>query len=235
LLMTSLFNKIARVALVLIASTGLAGPAIAASTIYGSAYSHPGGAATLYSISPTTGVATPIGPIGFFGVGALDFAPNGTLYGIGLDSSNNEVLLTVNPMTGAGTLVGPLGTSTGTHIADMAFRSDGALFAHDGGSNFYSINTTTGGATVLGSDRTGYGDGMAFSAGGTLYIATDSPKNNLYTVDPSNGAETFSTALTFPAGNTGGTDPRVNGMKFDLATGTLFASVVNGDGATASN
>src|SRR5262245_22524449 len=58
-----------------------------AQTIYGSAFSGNFGGGVpgpsfLYAISPTTGAATLIGPIGFPGVGSLAIAPNGVLYGI---------------------------------------------------------------------------------------------------------------------------------------------------------
>src|SRR5262249_45525352 len=76
-----------------------------AQTIYGSAYPAPGGVATLYTISPTTGAVTPIGSIGFPQVGSLAFAANGTLYGVGF-LGGTSVLLTINTTTGAGSLVG---------------------------------------------------------------------------------------------------------------------------------
>jgi hypothetical protein len=73
------------------------------------------------------GAATPVGPIGFDNVGALDFAPNGTLFGVGYNGSDS-ILITINPATGAGTLIGSLGETQFTQ--DIAFRpSDGTLFA----------------------------------------------------------------------------------------------------------
>ena len=94
------------------------------------ACSGPTGPATLYHISPTTGAATAIGPIGFARVGSLDFSPiAGKLYGVG-SNGGSAVLITINPSTGAGTQVGPLGFIAGGGIYDIAFRPlDGRLFA----------------------------------------------------------------------------------------------------------
>jgi hypothetical protein len=207
-----------------------AASAMAASVIYGSAYT--GGASpgpsTLYTISSTTGVATPIGPIGFNGVGALDFGPNGVLYGVGQDTAGNASLLTINTSTGAGTFIGELGLG-GTHIQDIAFRpSDGVLFANAIGGNphrdIYTVDVTTGVATLLGPSgvpvNSSGGDGTAFSSSNVLY---DANGIDLRTINQSNGTATFLVGLTYPF-----TNDRADGMKFDPASGTLFASVAPG-------
>src|SRR5260370_26335608 len=52
-------------------------------TIVGAAYTPSTGPATLYSISPVTGAATSIGPIGASFVSGIAFAPDGIpLYGV---------------------------------------------------------------------------------------------------------------------------------------------------------
>src|SRR5262245_33826610 len=82
--------------------------AASAQSIYGSVYLGADGQSTLYTISPTTGAGTAIGPIGFQAVGSLAFAPNGTLYGIvntDFGGRGNAQLLTINTTTGAGTVV----------------------------------------------------------------------------------------------------------------------------------
>src|SRR5437764_837727 len=70
--------------------------AIAAPLIYGTAYSDPHSASTLYSLSATTGAATSVGAIGFSQVDALAFAPNGNLYGIGQNGADKWVLLKID-------------------------------------------------------------------------------------------------------------------------------------------
>lgn len=205
----------------------VAAPAFAAPTILGSAFGGPTGAATLYSISPTTGAANPIGAIGFQRVSSLDFSPAGVLYGIGTDASGTEDLLTINPTTGAGTLVGPLGIAS--PFQDMAFRnSDGALYAYSLG-NIFTISPTTGAATLLGSTGVGFqeGDGLAFSPADILYTAN---QTDLETIDQSTGQATSVVDLTYPVAGS-----RANGMKFDKATGTLYASVVSGSDGFQAN
>jgi hypothetical protein len=210
-------------------------PAHAQSILYGSAYAGPLGPATLYQLSMINGTATPVGPIGFDNVGALDFAPDGALFGVGYNGSDS-VLITINPATGAGTLIGPLGV--GEKTEDIAFRpSDGTLFASILG-NTYTVNTSTGAATLVGSTP-GFVDGygLAFS-GTTLYMADDDtgggPQGALWTINQSTGAETKLVSLTYDAAFVG-IKPRVNGMKFDPATGTLWASVVTGFGKRGTN
>jgi hypothetical protein len=196
-----------------------------AQVIYGAAYLGPNAPATLYTISPTTGAATAIGPIGFNTVSALD-ARSGKLYGVGIDGGGTFLLLKINPLTGAGTAVGPTGLSG--PFQDIAFRpSDGTLFGYAAG-RIYTIDTTTGTATLVGSTGFGFplGNGLAFSSADILYTAN---QTNLQTINQTTGAATTVTALTYsPAFGVG--ESRANGMKFDPQTGTLWASVATGHG-----
>src|SRR5687767_3827611 len=172
--------------------------------LYGSAYSGPTGQATLYSISPTTGGATAIGPIGFARVGSLDFSPiDGRLYGVGFNGTN-VVLITIDPSTGAGTQVGPLGFTGNVGVFDIAFRpSDSKLFALSQGIvsqssgvpvNLYTVDTATGAATLVGALGTTppglNGNGLAF-LGGTLYYGAGNVGNveasALFTINQSTG------------------------------------------------
>ena len=217
--------------------------AASAQTIYGSAYSETFGGGVpgpsfLYSISATTGAATLIGPIGFPGVGSLATAPNGTLYGVAnvASGAGTAVLITINTTTGAGTLVGDTGVSD--RFKDIAFRSDGILFGY-GAAKLYTFNIATGAATLVGPTNISTseeGHALAFSSTNMLYTASDI---KLDTLNPSTGAAntipppvplTYSPAF-------GPNKSRANGMKFDLCTGTLYASVVNGiaETGTAAN
>lgn len=104
---------------------------------------------TLYSINPTTGVATLIGRLGFSDVYALGFGQNGTLYGIE-DADEQGGLININLTTGAGTLVGDTGLAGPFDIAsDPAgsgyYVADGNTYA------LYKVNVSTGGVTEVGS------------------------------------------------------------------------------------
>jgi hypothetical protein len=201
--------------------------------IYGSAYAGPTGGSTLYTISPTTGVATPIGPIGFERVGAIDFGPNGVLYGLGSRTTDPKVvLLTINTTTGVGTVIGPTLASVGanTPASDMSFRpSDGILFAYISGS-IYTIDTSTGKATQIGAPNPAHdGNAIAFSSTNILYLGN---QGSLDTIDQATAAESLVIALNysqFPR-NDGILVPRTNAMDFDPQTGTLWASIADGFG-----
>jgi hypothetical protein len=215
---------IKRIALVALCGGAVVNQVRAASpTVYGSAYTGPNGAATLYNINPNTGGATSIGAIGFNQVGGIDFNSSGILYGVGKRVSGGvQVLLQINPTTGAGTEVGA--TTLTNDVQDIAFRnSDGALYGYSGG-NIYTFNLTTGVATSLTPGNVGdgfpSGNGLAFSPFDTLYKADN---NYLWTINQSTGAGATAVALTYS-----NVFDRANGMDFDNATGILWASVKDG-------
>ena len=199
-----------------------------ATTLYGSAFAGAAGPATLYSIDPTTGVATAIGPIGFNRVGALATAPWGQLFGIGHDGTHS-ILIRIDPRSGAGTLIGSLGITAATQ--DMAFRQDGFLFAYAGGV-IYTVKVATGAATAVGTTG-GFPDGNALAfQGNTLLLGNTAGGANgsLQTVNQATGAVTVDVALAYGAGFNPAANPRTAGMKFDPLTGMLFAAVVQNGG-----
>jgi hypothetical protein len=179
-----------------------------------------------YSINPSTGAATLIGPVGFKGVSAMDFNPfTGVLYATGRRTIGNTlVLITINTLTGAGTEVGPLGS--GFNVQDMSFRNaDAVLFAYREGSLF-RINTATGAATLIGHvDGFFSGNALAFSPTDTLFHSDD---NVLSTLSQTTGAKTFVTSLHYPPGLS---TPRVAAMDFLPGTSTLYGSVITGGSA----
>ena len=86
----------------ILASTSLF--ANASLILYGVAHSGPSGPSTLYTIDSVTGAATSVGDIGFLGVGGIDFAADGSLYGISR-SGGSENLISIDPTTGVGSLI----------------------------------------------------------------------------------------------------------------------------------
>jgi hypothetical protein len=224
--------------------------------IFGSAYASgdPTTASTLYTLAPGSGTGTAIGNIGFTGVGSMDFSANGTLYGVGWDGNadggdGDSFLITINPATGQGTKIGYL--NIGCTVEDIAVqKGTGTLFAYDGcGDGLFSINTSTGVATFIGSpNECDGGNGLAFS-GNTLYLAnTGSPNDcaeapvaggpsaeasgtpqfgTLQILSTSNGSATIQSDLSFPGSI--GNNPRINGMKFD-PNGNLWSAVHTNSG-----
>jgi hypothetical protein len=212
---------VAAVMLALLANVAVAD---AATLIYFSAYDGPQGAATLYVTTPSPeGIVTSggiIGPIGFQRVGALDFSPSGTLYGVGFNGTQT-VLITIDTATGAGTQVGSLGIGNAP-VQDIAFRpSDGVLFGYAVGT-IITIDTTTGLATIVGDTGSfPLGNALAFR-GTTLFNANEA---ELRTIDQTTGQPTVVTNITYhPAF---GQIPRPPAMKFD-PTGTTLYALVNG-------
>jgi hypothetical protein len=207
---------------------GVAGNA-AAAIIYGSVYVGPTGTSSetnLWAFSPgnpPNSFARIIGPMGFRRVGAIDFAPDGTLYGVGSDGTRT-VLIRINTTTGQGVLVGPLGLGdANVFVMDIAFRpSDGVLFAFAEPGIILTINTTTGAATILGDAGIGFpfGNSLAFQ-GTTLFYANESA---LYTIDQTTGVATFVRNIIYQEAL--GPNARPPAMKFDPGDGTLWISVV---------
>jgi hypothetical protein len=176
-----------------------------------------------YSIDPTTGTATLIGPVGFSSVSGMAFHPTtGVLYAVGFNSSGTHVLLTIDRATGVGTAVGSTNVSTASgcsdRVSDISFRSDGTLYAYaESCDQVGVINTSTGAFTLLGSTgQVDTGNGIAFSPGDVLFHAGGV---NVGTLDQTTGVLTPGAALTFPGTCLFG---RVNAMDFQPGSGALF-------------
>jgi hypothetical protein len=116
---------------------------------------------TLFALNPTTGstlASVPLTGTTFAGeIGGIDFAPDGTLYGVGAG------LYRINPLTGVATRITPLGMDiTGSPsialiLQDIDFGPDGVLrgvtydLSHVN-SMLYTINTSTGLGTLVGPE-----------------------------------------------------------------------------------
>ena len=147
------------------------------------------------------------------GTGFLDARTNGV--------TNND-LYSFNLAAGTSSLI----QGNGSILFDgLALSSGGTLFGMDrGGDSLYSINTTTGAPTLIG--LTGIPQpspayvlgGLTFDQNGNLYAALsdDQNNNNLYSIDPANGAAT----LIGPIGS---------GM---TVSGIAFLSTVSASGAS---
>ncbi len=123
---------------------------------------------TLFTLNPVTGATLTSVPLTVGGsssveIRGIDFAPDGTLYGVGFD------LYTINPLTGVANRITPAGIHiTGNSsllFDDIDYGPDGVLrgVTFDNtqvNSLLYTINTSTGLGTLVGG--TGFGmDGLA--------------------------------------------------------------------------
>jgi hypothetical protein len=132
------------VAILRIVTAGLAlsAPPAQAQALFGTTSPPVAGDSVFYRIDPTTGAATPIGPLGFSRVSGIAFHPTtGVLYAVGFDGLTH-VLLTIDNHPSAGALfavmdchgqtyrLGTLNTSTGviTEIGQSVFGLDAIAF-----------------------------------------------------------------------------------------------------------
>ncbi len=102
----------------------------------------------LYTVDRETGQASLIGPIGADTViMAMDFAPDGTLYG-----ASPKSLYTINPSNGSATKV--IDFSGVAKVMGLAIGRDGDFFISDffplpQGSTVYALDISTGAATPI--------------------------------------------------------------------------------------
>jgi uncharacterized protein (TIGR03437 family) len=132
----------------------------------------------LYSVNTANASLTLIGGV----TGTPNLATFGStttaLYGVtGTGSDEVTTLLSINPQTGAITAIGPIGASAipnGTGFyARLSVGSSTLYMEND--SNLYTINTTTGAATQVGTtDSNGYLTSVLLLEYGTYYVGTGS-------------------------------------------------------------
>jgi hypothetical protein len=115
----------------------------------------------LFTINPANGAATIVGNFTVINdISALAFSAGGALYAL---NTGNEQLHTINKSTAATISTVNLSVALGTS-AGMAFDpATGTLYVADGAGagtdNLYTLNTTTGLMTLVGS--TGLSNGLA--------------------------------------------------------------------------
>jgi len=168
-----------------------------AGTLYASTAA--GGPGELYVINQATGaVIQDVGPLNDvlsvnYPITGLAFSPvTGVLYGsTGNAGTVDALLVKINPATAVVSVVGPFNAGplnsggTPATMADLAFDSAGNLYgvASIGGPNLYSINATTGQATLVGPNGVSTsttGGGIAISPGGTFYGTPTSSRFGTY-------------------------------------------------------
>jgi hypothetical protein len=134
-----------------------------------------------------------------FNCGTLPFIPNGDLFGIASD-----VLYRVDASNGT---LSRIGNSGGPKLNALVFGDNGVLYAAggltfswaDGMRNLYTLNTTTGLASQVGTSSTFNSSGDLAFLGGNLYITSvGAITNELFTVNPVTAATSFVGAINTP-------------------------------------
>jgi hypothetical protein len=135
------------------------------------------GGSTLYRIDPATGRSLASVPLTgtthasgnpFSGeINAIDFAPDGTLYGVGFS------LYRINPATGVATKVSASGAQISGQLygsldlgPDGVLRAATAVLSDGASSDLYAIDTNTGVGVVVGNTGAKIGSLAARAAGG---------------------------------------------------------------------
>lgn len=146
---------------------------------------------TLYTVDISTGNATSVGPLGVdVNDPGMAFCPDdGIMYLV----SEEGDLYSLNLTNGAGTLIGSGGPYGPTALACTA---TGTLYAvSDADDQLYTVDRTTGAATVVGPLGVDISDAGLGLNGGTLLLVTDDLPTNLYQVNIGTGAATVLAVL----------------------------------------
>jgi DNA-binding beta-propeller fold protein YncE len=173
----------------------------------------------------TPGTRTIIAAPDGAGIFGLTFNLAGTtLYGVNDDTKTLE---TINTSTGARTVVATLsGIAAGHILSGLSINPlTGAMFLSTTNvsvSNLYTIDPTTGVATLVGATGIAGLIDIAFSPSGNLF-ATDIVRDALFSLNPATGAGTFIGALGLALNF-------AQGMDFDFSTGILYAALYTGGG-----
>ena len=163
-----------------------------------------GSAGELYIIDPATGATiTDIGPLNDssaqnYGMTGLAFDPvSGVLYGSSANqpASTAGKLVTINPATGLVTPIGSFNPPAGGTMADLAFDpTTHVLYGipSNGGASLFTINTSTGQSTLVGSSglTATNGGGLAVDSTGVIYGSPLVPIDTFGTYDKTTGAYT---------------------------------------------
>lgn len=149
----------------------------------------------LYNVNPANGGATPIGNGVGVGVTGLGLAPqSGVLYGV------TTALYAINLNTGAASLVGSLNLPTvndvNSRAGDVAYGPNGTTLylsadvpEEKAGDELFSVNTSTGAATLIGSIGFTNVTGLALGDDGVLYGVTGT--GQILSINTSTGGGTF--------------------------------------------
>lgn len=146
-----------------------------------------------YSVDTTTGTYTSLGNVGVPDITGLEFNPaDGNLYAV-----TSTEFYSIDLGSLSGTLIGPLNTSGAIAIA-LAIDGDGNAYTYDIADDIlYSIDTSTGAATAIGSIGfdANFGQGMAWDVNtDQVYMTAFNSvlfDSELRTVDTSTGATTL--------------------------------------------
>ena len=141
------------------------------------------GVSDLWKINPSNASAKEVGAVGAF-VNSLVFSDKGILYAAG------SALYSINITTGHGARVGTANLNGYSSAGDLAFDSAGTLYLSTNSNDLVRVNTSTGGAALVGS--LGYNQvyGMAYGPNGVLYGLSNST-SQIFSINLATGKGTY--------------------------------------------
>jgi hypothetical protein len=158
----------------------------------------------LYNVDATNAALNFIGNTGLGNLGALEFAPNGTLYGM---TSGAGALYKIDPTNAATSFVGSLGPEF-YFEGGLAFSPSGVAYGVNQGFNaapyLFSVDLNNGAATVIGQMGENHDiNGLAWRSDGML-VGIDDNTHSLVTIDPTTASLATILDLGFSVATVGG-------------------------------
>jgi hypothetical protein len=179
----------------------------------------------LYSVNTSNANLTLIG--GLLGNNFATFGSTTTgLYGIaGTGAQNVATLFSISPTTGAVTAIGPVGViGNGQFFYARLSVGSSTLYMENGG-NLYTINTTTGAGTQVGTtDSNNFLTSVLLFENGTYYVGTG----------PGIGTINVSTGQITPHSSITGATNSVSGLAPLSLASSFFPQVALGGGYTTT-
>jgi hypothetical protein len=173
-----------------------------------------------YSVNSSNAALSFIGNTGISSLGALEYAPDGTLYGF---SAGSSALYRIDPNTGTSTMIGPLNNGF-IYEGGLAFGNGVAYGVNQNANDtpyLFSLNLTTGQATNIGQMGTFHDiNGLAWRSDGML-VGIDDNTSSLVVIDPNTAALSTLAGLTFSVGGVGG-------MTTDMSSGVSYFATGRG-------
>ncbi len=111
-------------------------------TLYGANFTNN----NTYSIDTTSGIATVLGSGSYVSAGDLAFNSSGDLF-LAADTASNDTFASVNTSTWASTAIGQTGIDNAYGLAFV----DGVMYGVSAANDIYTIDTSTGVATLISS------------------------------------------------------------------------------------
>jgi len=126
---------------------------------------------TLYSLNPTTGVSTLVGPVGTDGMDECD-ALNVDSDGVLRIADQDGIMITVDKATGATTSSVTIGGPAAGDVSFIEQASTGQYYVGTYSGEIFTLDVTTG-AVVLVAQPTDYIETASFDSADTLWYSGD--------------------------------------------------------------